>query len=235
MDKGIFITWTFWRDKNTTLSEKAILIEISNLSMLEYGCVAHNSHFATLMGAKKEAISRLISSLEQKGYISVKIKEGSRNFSRTITINKLLFDHKQIVIAPLTNCLETKENKSINKTNSKEQSAKATIYDLYLDFDKDITDKGKEIVKKLIDYRKTIKHPIKTIEPIKAYLKSLRELLMKGYDLEEIISLQAEREWHTVKVEWIEKSLKPTRAISVEMKELSGNQKLSTVQINNLK
>lgn len=117
MDRGIFITWEMWRDKKTTLNEKAMLIEIGNLSMLEYGCIAHNSHFAETLGIKKEAVSRLISSLELKGYIVSKIKAGSRNFSRTITINKMLFDHKQNVIEPLTNCYETKENKSYNNTN----------------------------------------------------------------------------------------------------------------------
>ncbi len=115
-EKGIFIEWSFWRDKTTTLSEKAILLEIQNLTMLELGCIASNKHFAELMGIKKEAVSRLISSLVDKGYITSKIKEGSRNFSRQITINKLLRGGKQNVISPLTNCLETKGNKSINKT-----------------------------------------------------------------------------------------------------------------------
>jgi len=119
-DKGIFIKWDFWRDKDTTLSEKGILIEINNLSMLDKGCIAHNEHFAELMGIKKEAASRLISSLEKKGYITTKIKKGSRNFNRTITINKMLSNHKQNVITPLTNCLETKENKTINKTYSED-------------------------------------------------------------------------------------------------------------------
>ncbi len=115
-DRGIFITWDFWKDKSTTLSEKAILLEINNLSMLKLGCIAQNSHFADIMGIKKEAVSRLISSLEKKGYINTEIKNGSRNFHRTITINKMLMHPKQNVNAPLTNCLETKDNKTINKT-----------------------------------------------------------------------------------------------------------------------
>jgi len=119
IERGIFITWEMFKDKSTSISEKFILIEISNLSMLEYGCIASNSHFADIMGIKKEAVSRLISSLEKKGYITSKIKAGSRNFSRTITINKMLFDPKQIVISPLTICLETKGNKTNNKTNNK--------------------------------------------------------------------------------------------------------------------
>ena len=113
-EKGIFITWKFWQDKDTTLSEKALLLEIQNLTMLEHGCIAQNNHFATLMGVKRECISRLISSLEKKGYITSEIKRGSRNFSRTITINKMLFNYEQNVIQPLTKCYESKGNKSIN-------------------------------------------------------------------------------------------------------------------------
>ena len=112
--RGIFITWEFWRDKTTTISEKAILLEINNLSMLEYGCIASNEHFSSIMGIKKEAVSRLINSLVNKGFLSSEIKNGTRNFSRKLTLNKLLFDPKQIVISPLTNCLETKGNKTNN-------------------------------------------------------------------------------------------------------------------------
>ena len=125
-ERGIFLKWSVFRDKETTLSEKVLFLEINNLSMLDKGCIASNSHFADTLGVKKEAISRLISSLEKKGYITAEIVVGSRNHKRTITINKMLstnnkmlFRGKQNVIAPLTNCLETKENKTINKTINK--------------------------------------------------------------------------------------------------------------------
>lgn len=116
INSGIFITWDFFKDKSTTMNEKVLLLEISNLSMLEHGCVASNEHFASKMGIKKEAVSRLISSLQNKGYIHSEMKNGTRNFGRKITLNKMLFDPKQNVISPLTNCEETKGNKTINKT-----------------------------------------------------------------------------------------------------------------------
>ena len=125
-ERGVFIKWSVFRNKETTLSEKILFLEINNLSMLDKGCIASNSHFADTLGVKKEAISRLISSLEKKGYITTEIVAGSRNHSRIITINKmlptdnkLLSRDKQNVNTPLTNCLETKENKTINKTINK--------------------------------------------------------------------------------------------------------------------
>ena len=113
-DKFITLSWEFIKDDRTTMQEKLILCEIQNLTMLEYGCVANNEHFASLMGIQKEAVSRLINSLVKKGFISSKIKNGTRNFSRCLTLNNLLFDPKQNVISPLTKCLETKGNISIN-------------------------------------------------------------------------------------------------------------------------
>ena len=122
MTKGFWVSLELLHDKNTTMQEKLLLVEISQLSMLDKGCIASNNHFAELLQVKKESISRSISSLENKGYITTKIKDGSRNHERVITINKmlfsinnLLFDPKQNVISPLTKCLETKDNISINK------------------------------------------------------------------------------------------------------------------------
>ena len=126
MSKGFWLPIELLKDKSTTMQEKLILVEINQLSMLDKGCIASNNHFAELFGIKKESVSRSISSLENKGYITTKIKDGSRNHERTITINKMLFEYKQNVISPLTNCLETKENKTINKTNNK--------YDIFLDY-----------------------------------------------------------------------------------------------------
>jgi len=131
-ERGIFIQWSVFRNKETTLSEKVLFLEINNLSMLDKGCIASNSHFADTLGVKKEAISRLISSLEKKGYITTKIVNGTRNHSRIITINKMLstdnkmlFRGKQNVNTPLTNCLETKENKTINKTINRTSNNKS--------------------------------------------------------------------------------------------------------------
>ena len=118
-NKGIWLPIELLNDKDTTFQEKLILVEISQLTMLDKGCIASNNHFAELFKIKKESVSRSINSLEKKGYITSLIVPGTRNHSRIITINKLLSDSKQNVITPLTNCLETKENKPVNKPKKK--------------------------------------------------------------------------------------------------------------------
>ena len=144
MTKGFWLSIDLLHDKNTTMQEKLLLIEINQLSMLDKGCIASNSHFAEVFKVKKESISRSLSSLENKGYITTKIKDGSRNHDRTITINKMLFEYKQNVIDPLTNCLESKENKTIN-----------TSYDEYLNlWNEFATKNNKPKIAKLSDSRK---------------------------------------------------------------------------------
>jgi len=113
-NKGIWLPIEVLRDTNLTWLERVILMEITQLSMLDKGCIAHNEHFAALFKIKKESASRTINSLVTKNYITVSIS--NRNHNRTITINKMLFSSKQNVIDSSTKCSETKENKTINKT-----------------------------------------------------------------------------------------------------------------------
>lgn len=113
MTKGFWISLDLLHDKNTTMQEKLLLIEINQLSMLDKGCIASNNHFAETFKVKKESISRSLSSLEQKGYITTEIKAGSRNHDRTITINKMLLQDEKTI----TNCLESKENKTSSSSN----------------------------------------------------------------------------------------------------------------------
>ena len=46
MTKGFWLPIELLHDKNTTMQEKLLLIEINQLSMLDKGCIASNNHFA---------------------------------------------------------------------------------------------------------------------------------------------------------------------------------------------
>ena len=196
MTKGFWLSIDLLHDKNTTMQEKLLLIEINQLSMLDKGCIASNNHFAETFKVKKESISRRLSSLEQKGYISTEIKAGSRNHDRTITINKMLFYYEQNVIAPLTNCLETKENKTINKTKNISIDIVSSFFDENIDIKKD--DKSIKIMSDFVTYRKQIKKPIKTTGNLKLYYNKLKELHLDGYDISKCIDEMKLREWQIV-------------------------------------
>ncbi len=182
-EKYITLTWSFIRDKSTTMQEKLLLMEILNLSMLEHGCIASNTHFAKLMGIKRESVSRLLSSLVKKGYIETKIRKGSRNFDRIITINKMLFTINKMLSTPLTKCYETKDNISdINK--------KTNIYINFLD--------------KWNSFPSLPKHKLKTVQ---ANIKKKHIDKLKLYSEQEIISaieayntvLDSNDYWYTYK------------------------------------
>lgn len=196
MTKGFWLSIDLLHDKNTTMQEKLLLIEINQLSMLDKGCIASNNHFAETFKVKKESISRSLSSLEQKGYITTEIKAGSRNHDRTITINKMLFYYEQNVIAPLTNCLETKENKTINKTKNISIDIVSSFFDENRDIKKD--DKSIKIMSDFVTYRKKIKKPIKTTGNLKLYYNKLKELHLDGYDISKCIEEMKLREWQIV-------------------------------------
>lgn len=156
-DKGIWLPLEIIHDTNLTWLERVVLMEINQLSMLDKGCVAHNEHFATLFKIRKESTSRVISSLVAKNYITVSIS--NRNHNRTITINKMLLGGKQNVIDPLTKCLESKENKTMNKTS------------IYKDWIKELKTKSK--IKSKITITKDGEKIFKTIED--------KKMLMSDY------------------------------------------------------
>tara|TARA_R110002073_G_scaffold131310_2_gene278028 strand:+ start:824 stop:1498 length:675 start_codon:yes stop_codon:yes gene_type:complete len=208
MTKGIWLSIELLHDKNTTMQEKLLLVEINQLSMLDKGCIASNNHFAETFKVKKESISRSLSSLEKKDYISSVIKNGSRNHSRVITINKMLFEYEQNVIEPLTNCLETKENKTTNKTMNSKPTHKSNNDKLYNEYlaSKETTKNEESLILDYLVYRKDIKKIVTTIRPLNTYYKVIVDLHTKGYDIKQCIDLMKNKEWMSLSEEWIKNS-----------------------------
>ena len=63
------------------------------------------------------------------------------------------------------------------------------------------------ILKDFYDYRRDIKKPINTYRPLLSYLRSLKEIKEAGYDVQQAIDLMKEREWQTLTLEYVEKTL----------------------------
>ena len=83
--KGIWIPAHVWLDDNINLTEKCLLAEIDSLSDID-GCFASNQYFADFFGLSKDRISKLISGLRKKGYITVELtyKEGTCEVDKRI-------------------------------------------------------------------------------------------------------------------------------------------------------
>ena len=76
--RGVFIPAHIWLDKNLNATEKCLMAEIDSLSKIG-GCFASNQYLAEFFDLSKDRISKLISGLKNKGYITVELiyKEGT--------------------------------------------------------------------------------------------------------------------------------------------------------------
>ena len=83
--KGIWIPKEIWLDKELSWIEKFLLVEIESLDN-EQGCWASNDYFASFFGVSKDRISKLISGLNKKGYITVELiyKKGTKAVEKRV-------------------------------------------------------------------------------------------------------------------------------------------------------
>jgi len=83
--KGIWIPKDIWLAQDLGWTEKMVLVEIDSLNG-EQGCFASNEYLASFFSLSKGRISKVISALREKGYITVEIKykEGTKEIERRI-------------------------------------------------------------------------------------------------------------------------------------------------------
>lgn len=86
MSKGIWIDQKLL-DAKITWTQRALLSEISQLEILDKGCIAENGHFAKKFGITESGISKALNQLAEKNYIIIDNAQTKRNFGRTITID----------------------------------------------------------------------------------------------------------------------------------------------------
>lgn len=104
----------------------------------------------------------------------------------------------------------TTENKKINKKNS-------TLVD-ELGKEIELTENAKSILNDFLEYRKNIKKPIRTIQPLKAFLNEIRNIYKSGFDVVEAVEIMKSNEWQTIKLEWLQ-NVKKSSQIAVQKYE----------------
>ena len=84
--KGVWIPKEIYLNKELSLQEKFLLIEVDSLSKLDVGCFASNDHFTEILGVAKKRISEIISSLVEKGYLEREVfyKENSKEIEKRV-------------------------------------------------------------------------------------------------------------------------------------------------------
>ena len=83
--KGIWIPKNIWLSTELSALEKVLLAEIESLDDGE-GCIATNQYFAGFLGVSKSWVSKLISGLEKKKFITLELvyKRGKKEIDKRI-------------------------------------------------------------------------------------------------------------------------------------------------------
>ena len=115
--KGMWIPRDIWLNNDLSWTEKLLLVEIDSLSSLEKGCFATNEYFAEFFSLSKDRMSKLITSLKNKGYIEVKMqyKKDSKQIEKRI-ITTLGYRRKQLEGLGENNFTPIGENNEDNNT-----------------------------------------------------------------------------------------------------------------------
>lgn len=206
-------------DKNLKPMEKIMYSELTALSNKNGYCNATNSYFAELYEVSKNTVSLWVSDLEKAGYIKTKLiyEPGTKNIkerriyiANPITKNNDTYHEKKV--DPITKNNDTPitknredNNTSINNTSrilkekNKKEKSKNEV-ETYIN-DLKLNDDYKQLLFRYVEYRKSIKKPIKTIVPIKKILKDFSD----WFSLDEAINIAMEKEWQGLEPEWVEK------------------------------
>src|ERR1051326_1320460 len=80
--KGVWIPKEIWLSDKLSLMEKVLFVEIHSLDN-ERGCFASNRYFAEFFNISERQITTYISSLKDKGFITVAIRDRNDRTIRT--------------------------------------------------------------------------------------------------------------------------------------------------------
>ena len=165
--RGIWIPKEIWLNKDLSTNEKVLLAEIDSLGGSSDGCFASNQYFADFFDLSKDRISRLISGLKNKGYITVELvyKEGTCEVDkRIIKLNPYSYFYQGVQnhqggigenTKDITNNYNiNNNNKTSKKKTTKEPRHKYGEFKNVLLSDKDLeklkAEYGEELVEKYI-------------------------------------------------------------------------------------
>ena len=165
--RGIWIPKEIWLSKDLSTNEKILLAEIDSLGGSSDGCFASNQYFADFFDLSKDRISRLVSGLKNKGYITVELiyKEGTCEVDkRIIKLNPYSYFYQGVQnhqggigenTKDITNNYNiNNNNKTSKKKTTKEPRHKYGEFKNVLLSDKDLeklkAEYGEELVEKYI-------------------------------------------------------------------------------------
>ena len=179
-----------------SLEELAILYIISKYDV----CNLSKLELANIIAISERKVYRIINKLIDKNYIEKK-DDG--------LINKVNSIKEPKAVVPVANKEKPKEKK--DEVKEKPTKKKDKFEEILSQMKKEkleaLTELHIKILRDFYEYRKKIK-AIKTARPLEMYLNQLKKIQDAGYKVSEAIELMKQREWQTIKLEWIENEYK---------------------------
>ena len=87
--RGVWIPADIWLNRELSLQEKVMLIEIESLQHPQKGCFKSNKKLAEFFGLSPNRVSEVITSLKKKGWVRVdQIREGKQIIERRIFMKR---------------------------------------------------------------------------------------------------------------------------------------------------
>lgn len=96
--KGIWIPATYWLDDNLKMTEIFLISEINSLDNGQ-GCFASNNYLADFMGVTASWVSRTVTSLKNKGYITVNYERDGKAITKRII--RVVGNKRNQIVSPL--------------------------------------------------------------------------------------------------------------------------------------
>lgn len=86
--QGVWIPAELWLDRELTLTDKVMLVEIGSLETQDRGCYASNAHFSEFFGLSNSRVSEIINGLVKRGILTVEmIREGKQIVERRLRVS----------------------------------------------------------------------------------------------------------------------------------------------------
>jgi len=83
--KGVWFPREIWLNKNLSMIEKAVLIEVDSLDQGEEHCFASNEYLSEFVGCSIDTISRAVQKLVEEGFLTVETSHTREGSKRVLT------------------------------------------------------------------------------------------------------------------------------------------------------
>jgi hypothetical protein len=141
--KGVWIPKEVWLNKDLSIIEKCLLVEVDSLDNGEKGCFASNEYLATFFNLSESRMANIISDLKKRGFINQIYFDGRQRGLRIVK-SEVWFTENNKADSSKTVKQTTRKrehNNTLNKTNNNTDISSKNLSD-FTSFERIIIDEN---------------------------------------------------------------------------------------------